>query len=116
MTNILILAFQLTFVAPTNSFTGYYGGEINPLLYENPSWYVTPEICWTATMTFTAPVGTYEIWWDMDTQPGVCDNYGCYGANAMRINNRIVHPGGTNTVVFPIIPEPSGFFKLKKFL
>ena len=115
MTNILILTFQLLFTAPTNGFTGYYGGEQNPILYETPSWYVSASICWTATMEFEAPAGVYEIWWDYDPMlPSDCSSNGCYGMNPIRIDDRIVHPGGRATVVFPVVPEPNGFFRLKK--
>jgi len=115
MTNVLILAFQLFLTNPTNNFTGYYGGESNPILYEVPSWYVSSNICYTGVMEFEGPAGVYEIWWDYDPmQPAVCDGHGCYGMNPMRIDNRITHAEGRQTIVFPVLPEETGFFRLKK--
>jgi hypothetical protein len=114
MTNILILSFQLLFSTPTNDFTGYYGPNTN-----QPSWYVSSNICWTAVLEFNGPPGTYEVWWNNTAAllPPVpfSDGSGWIGQAPIHIDDRVVHTNDLpQTIVIPVVPEPLGSFRLRK--
>lgn len=106
---IRLLSISQSHQTPRNDFKAYLSSGDS-----FPFWSASSNICWTVTLRFTAPTGTYEIWWDIDVELPKTIGGNQVGTNPLRIDDRINHAGGSNWVSLPIIPEANGFFKLKK--
>ena len=97
MTNIIILLLSLSTNQPATDFVGYDK--------DKPAWVVSRTLCATASLTFSGPSGTYEIWWRRSLQSF---------DEAIRIDDTVtVKDESKMEVKFPVLPGSESYFFLK---